>query len=40
MEAAVIIDARREVEHDRHDPSLSEADKLPPIYPNTGGGPL
>jgi hypothetical protein len=41
--AAVIMDARREVEHDRHDADLSDAAKLPPIYPNTdltGGGPL
>jgi hypothetical protein len=37
-DAAVILDARREGEHDRHDPHLS--DKLPPIYPDTGGGPL
>jgi hypothetical protein len=39
-DAAVILGARREVEHDRHDPNLSDADKLPPIYPDTGGGPL
>jgi hypothetical protein len=39
-DVAVIVDARREVEHDRHDPNLSDAGKLPPIYPDTGGGPL
>jgi hypothetical protein len=39
-DVAVIVDARREVEHDLHDRDLSDADKLPPIYPDTGGGPL
>jgi hypothetical protein len=40
MDVAVIMDARREVAHDRHVSDMSEADKLPPSYPNTGGGPL
>jgi hypothetical protein len=42
-DAAAIVDARREVEQWRHDPRLSDADELPPVYPNTdwtGGGPL
>ena len=42
-DTAAIVDARREVEQWRHDSGLSDADKLPPVYPNTdwtGGGPL
>jgi hypothetical protein len=42
-DAATIVDARREVEHDRRDSDLSEADKVPPIFQSTdwtGGGPL
>ncbi len=42
-DAETIVDAQREVEHDRSDADLRDADKLPPIFKNTdwtGGGPL
>jgi hypothetical protein len=41
--AEAIVDAHRELEQWRHDSDRSDADRLPPVYPNTdwtGGGPL
>jgi hypothetical protein len=42
-DAAALVEARREVEHDHSDAGLNDADKVPPIFKNTdwtGGGPL